>query len=71
MSCRAMHEGYQETSGIKANDSAGKSNLRNHRNPKLSDSAGNHDSVKAFGFLGTTTQPANHDSVILSNSKAR
>ncbi|KZV57425.1 hypothetical protein F511_04862 [Dorcoceras hygrometricum] len=28
------------------------------REKQTSDSAGNHDSVKAFGFSGTTTQPA-------------
>ncbi|KZV39548.1 U-box domain-containing protein 4-like [Dorcoceras hygrometricum] len=65
-----MHEGCQEISGIKANDSVGKSNFRNHRNPKLSDSASNHESVKAFGFSGTT-QLDNLVSVIKSNSKAR
>ncbi|KZV23643.1 Serine/threonine protein kinase [Dorcoceras hygrometricum] len=57
--------GLSRISEIKANDSAGKSNLNNHRNPKLSDSAGNHDSVKAFGVSCTTTQSANHDSVII------
>ncbi|KZV37630.1 hypothetical protein F511_22897 [Dorcoceras hygrometricum] len=56
-------------SGIKANDSDGNSNLRNHRNPKHSDSAGNHDSVKAFGFSGTMTQPVNQVSMIISNPK--
>ncbi|KZV32093.1 shaggy-related protein kinase theta [Dorcoceras hygrometricum] len=64
-----MHESCQEISGIKSNDSAVKSNLRNHRNPKLRDSADNHDSVKAFGSPGTMTQSDNHDTVIISNSK--
>ncbi|KZV53710.1 TMV resistance protein N-like [Dorcoceras hygrometricum] len=59
------NEGCQEISGIKANDSAGKSNLNNLRNPKLRDSADNHDSVKEFGFSGMTTQSTNHVSLII------
>ncbi|KZV29089.1 pumilio10-like [Dorcoceras hygrometricum] len=66
-----MHEGCQEISRIKANESARKSNLRNHRNLKLSDSADNHDSVKAFGFSGTTTQPTSHDSVTQTTQKQK